>query len=104
MEVMILNNENQVEAKEFLKRLVDIGIDFKLQNQVTREHLSIDEGRKLIVDLSEEGKSLEEILREFQNDVLPYCTNFASPHFMGFPDAGNSVAAIGGGILYNVLQ
>ena len=36
--------------------------------------------------------------------MLPYCTNFSSPNFMGFPDAGNSVASLGGALLYNFLQ
>ncbi|MBU1070843.1 DegT/DnrJ/EryC1/StrS family aminotransferase [Patescibacteria group bacterium] len=50
------------------------------------------------------GKNPDKILKEFERDILPYCTNFSSPNFMGFPDSGNSVAALGGGMLYNFLQ
>lgn len=101
---MILNKKNKQEAKEFFNEILDLGIDFKLQENVTQKHLSIEEGKKLVTPLPEDGKSLEEVLQEFKKDILPYCTNFASQNFMGFPDSGNSVASIGGSLLYNFLQ
>jgi len=101
---MILNKNNNQEARKFFKKIVDIGTEFKIQDKVTGRHLSIEKGKKLITKFPEEGEPLEEVLQEFVNKILPYCTNFTSPNFMGFPDAGNSVAAIGGALLYNFLQ
>ncbi len=101
---MILNNKNKKKARDFFKRIVDIGTNFKLQEKVTDKHLSTKEGMKLISELPQKGKDIDKILEEFQEKILPYCTNFSSKNFMGFPDAGNSVASIGGGILYNFLQ
>jgi len=101
---MILNKNNKKEAKEFFNKIIDIGIEFKTQDIVTSKHLSEKLGKKLITKFPETGKSPEAILKEFTEDVLPYCTNFSSNNFMGFPDAGNSVASIGGAMLYNFLQ
>ena len=101
---MILNKNNKEESKRFFERIIDLGIEFKIQDKVTPKHLSIDVGKKLITQFPAEGKEPEEILEEFVKEVLPYCTNFSSPNFMGFPDAGNSVASLGGALLYNFLQ
>ncbi len=101
---MILNKNNKKRAKRFFERIIDLGIEFKIQDKVTPKHLSIDVGKKLITQFPAEGKEPEEILEEFVKEVLPYCTNFSSPNFMGFPDAGNSVASLGGALLYNFLQ
>lgn len=101
---MILNKDNKEEAKDFFKRVINLGVDFKTQDVVTGKHLSIEEGLKLVTEFPKEGKSPDKILDEFISNILPYCTNFSSPNFMGFPDAGNSVASIGGALLYNFLQ
>lgn len=101
---MILNKKNKLEAKKFFEKIVDIGIEFKTQDKVTQKHLSAENGKKLITKLPVRGKSPDKVLDEFLEKVLPYCTNFSSPNFMGFPDAGNSVASIGAALLYNFLQ
>lgn len=101
---MILNKSNKSEAKLFFKKIIDLGVDFKTQDKVTLKHLSIKDGLGLIKELPDAGLSEDQILEEFTNEILPYCTNFSSKNFMGFPDAGNSVASLGGAILYNFLQ
>ncbi len=47
---------------------------------------------------------MEDIIEEIKEDILPYCTNFSSNNFMGFPDAGNSIAGISGALLTDFLQ
>jgi len=101
---MILNKSNKIQARKFFNEILNLGIEFKLDDKVTKKHLSIQEGLGLINDLPEEGQDENSILEEFKQKVLPYCTNFSSRNFMGFPDAGNSVASIGGALLYNFLQ
>ncbi len=101
---MILNKDNKNEAKKFFQRIVDLGIEFKTQERVTPKHFPIEAGKNLITKFPTKGKELNQILEEFKKDILPYCTNFSSPNFMGFPDSGNSTAAIGGALLYNFLQ
>lgn len=101
---MILNKRNRSKAEEFFNNVIKLGVDFKLQDLVSKKHLSEEEGLNLISDMPLRGQTEKDILQEFEKTILPYCTNFSSPKFMGFPDSGNSVAAIGAAFLYNLLQ
>lgn len=101
---MILNNTNKTRAKEFFSKILDIGVNFKLQDRVAEKRITADGVKKILVDLPVKGTSLEDILHEFERDVLPYCSNFSSKKFLGFPDAGNSVGALGGSLLSDFLQ
>ncbi|PIZ76433.1 pyridoxal-dependent decarboxylase [Candidatus Peregrinibacteria bacterium CG_4_10_14_0_2_um_filter_38_24] len=51
--------------------------------------------------MPETGVPVEELIDDFNRRILPLCTNFGSPQFMGFPDAGNSVAALAGSVAMN---
>jgi L-2,4-diaminobutyrate decarboxylase len=101
---MILNEENRDEAKEFFLKILDIGTDFKLGDKVNQKRLCDQDIARILTDLPEDGVTIDQALEEFQDTILPYCTNFSSKKFVGFPDAGNSVGALGGAILYNFLQ
>lgn len=101
---MILNKNNIKETTKLFKEVVNLGVDFKLQNNTHLKNLTISDGLKLIEKLPTKQVSIKNILKEFKKKILPYCTNFSSPHFMGFPDAGNSVASISGSILSDFLQ
>lgn len=101
---MILTKQNRKNAESFFDEVIKVGLDFKLQDLVTPKHLTEENGKKLIKDLPYKGQLESEILNEFKKEILPYCTNFSSNKFMGFPDSGNSVAAIGASFLYNLLQ
>lgn len=101
---MILKDTNKSEAKDFFSRVLDVGIDFKLQENVNKKRLSEEDVACILKDLPQDGSSVEEVLAEFEKDILPYCTNFSSKKFLGFPDAGNSVGAIGGALLADFLQ
>jgi len=101
---MVLNNKNKQQAKAFFSKILDMGIDFKLKDNVRQKYLKNEGIKKILKDLPEEAVSVENILGEFQENILPYCTNFSSKKFLGFPDAGNSISAIGGSILCDFLQ
>lgn len=98
---MILNEENKEQAREIFSRILDMGVGFKLQNNVAKKQLTSEAVERILVDLPEDGASIEDVLNEFEEHILPYCTNFSSKKFLGFPDAGNSVGALGGGVLSN---
>ncbi|HEX8763371.1 MAG TPA: pyridoxal-dependent decarboxylase [Candidatus Saccharimonadales bacterium] len=83
---------------------VDQGIDFKLREVVRQKDSADLESMALIDALPTKGISLEDVQKEFNERFLPYCYNFASPNFMGFPDAGNSIAAITGNLTADFLQ
>lgn len=99
-----LNEDNRDAAREVFINAVDIGIDFKQQENVRIGDISKLDPTTFLDDLPLEGQPIQDIQKEFTDRFLPYCYNFASPNFMGFPDAGNSIAAIAGNITSDFLQ
>lgn len=100
----ILNPENIETARQLFYEAIDAGIDFKLNEDVRSgkyEDLTI---KRFLEPIPEDGMPMNEVVKEFQDAYMPYSYNFASPKFMGFPDAGNSIAAITGNIYADFLQ
>lgn len=54
--------------------------------------------------LQMEGMSPEHLLEEFKQNYLPFCSNFSTPLFMGFPDSGNSIYGLCGALFADLLQ
>lgn len=100
----ILNETNLKEARQAINRALDIGLEFKLQKNVRSKSIESLKPASFIDPIPQEGADLDDVMDEFMARILPYCYNFASPQFMGFPDAGNSVAAISGNIIADFLQ
>jgi L-2,4-diaminobutyrate decarboxylase len=81
-------------------RLIEIGVDFKLQDEVYRRRWSPERIRdSLIYDLPDEATPLADIADDFVESVLPLCKNENSPYFLGFGDTGDDPAALCGGLL-----
>lgn len=99
----ILNNKNKQYAEECLKQTLNMGLEFKLNNEFkSKKYMgqNFDE----ILKMPYEGIELKELLKTFKQEILPYCSNFGNENFMGFPDSGNSIAGISGAILTDFLQ
>lgn len=96
----ILNNQNKEYAKECFIKSMELGMNFKLENEVKEKNLDSWKFTKL----SNEGISVDKILNDFDKNIKPFCTNFANSKFMGFPDAGNSIAGISAGIISDFMQ
>lgn len=101
---LIIRKSNKHFTKKILERFLNIGLNFKLQKKVQQRPLDESARNRLLQDLPQEGVSLEALLKEFEEDIVPYSTNFGSSHFLGFPDAGNSIAAVGGAIASDLMQ
>ena len=102
-ENFILNNNNKEDAKKYIDEIVDIGIEFKLQDDFRKKQISddvIDKLYKMPVKPSE----MKTIISTVKEEILPYCSNFGTVKFMGFPDAGNSIAGLSGAVLSDFLQ
>lgn len=104
MPLEILTPENAKEVEALLTQVVRDGIDFKLRENVADKTVSPTDAKSFIESFPEEGIPTEELVRQFRERFLPFCTNFGSPQFMGFPDAGNSVAALAGGIAADLVN
>ncbi len=101
----ILSNDTRQVATELLNRVVEIGVDFKLQAKTSSKQIdaaSQDRIKKEALPI--QSTTPEVVLKDFCEQVLPYCYNFSSPNFMGFPDAGNSIAGLMGAVLSDFLQ
>lgn len=56
------------------------------------------------IEIGTEGIHIEEIIKQFKTNIMPSCSNFSNTGFMGFPDAGNSIAGLVGSIYSDLLQ
>lgn len=99
----ILNNDNKEFARNELKKIIDLGIDFKCQEDFAQKIFPKNKVEE-ILKIPNDGVSLDELIDEFKEEILPYCSNFSTTNFMGFPDAGNSIAGIAGAVAADLLQ
>jgi L-2,4-diaminobutyrate decarboxylase len=101
----ILNNQSSASARKHFDTAIDLGINFKLRSKVRKSQITEDHMNKIMLSaIPEDGKTLDQVIEEFKEDILPYCYNFSSTRFMGFPDAGNSIAGITGALIADFLQ
>lgn len=91
----ILSKENEKELKEYLNQIIDLGIKFKLKENFKEKTIS-DELKQKLFEMPINSNKMSDIIKLVEKDVIPYCSNFGSTKFMGFPDAGNSIATISG--------
>ena len=101
---MFINDVNSDASRRFLKSVIDCCINFKLQRETIVKSISNTAVDDILEKIPEDGENLDVILNEFKQKIMPYCMNFSSPYFMGFPDSGNSTAAMGGAIFAELLQ
>jgi glutamate/tyrosine decarboxylase-like PLP-dependent enzyme len=88
---------DQQKSLDFFKDVLSLGIKFKAQTDVRSERINLPDS-KFFDSMPEDGISQEELLDCFK-DIAKYSTNFASPKFMGCPDAANSIPALGAAML-----
>ena len=97
---MILNNETNIIAENFLNEVIKMCLDFKLtKNSITTNTTSIT-----LEPMPTDPHDLNSVLSEFKENILSNCSNFSNSNFMGFPDSGNSIAAMAGAICSELLQ
>ncbi|PFC81031.1 pyridoxal-dependent decarboxylase [Bacillus anthracis] len=101
---MILNETNSKYVEKLLKETIDSILDFKLQKEVVKKPLALDDAKKLLEKLPENELSEVQVLEEFKEKYLPHCFNESSKYSMGFPDCGNDSAAMMGSIFSNLIQ
>ncbi|MDQ3152393.1 MAG: pyridoxal-dependent decarboxylase [Actinomycetota bacterium] len=104
-EVFMGSGVDHGRAAAMLASALDVGLRFKLQPEIFHARLAPDRARDLIVSaLPELSSSVEQVLREFVETVLPLCKNEASPRFLGFGDTGDDLAALVGDVLAMLTQ
>lgn len=89
------------------KNLIHNVIDFIIDKQNISDCLAPEipsEILKQIEIFPQEGETMAQLSFELCNNIVPYCSNFHSSAFVGFPDAGNSMAGLLGSIVSDLLQ
>ncbi|KAF2788498.1 PLP-dependent transferase [Melanomma pulvis-pyrius CBS 109.77] len=85
-----------------LARVLELGLDFKASPEVNQKPCPIPT-TKTFTSLPSHGITFEELLHRF-GEIAEKSTNWASPRFLGFPDAGNALPAIGAAIIVPLLN
>ena len=98
-----LNSFTYNQALEILQEAVKIGANFKVSNEFKAKSWD-KQYRDEIFAFPSEGIEINKLFKIFDESVLPFCSNFNSKKFMGFPDSGNSIAALSGMILSGFSQ
>lgn len=99
----ILNKNAENYAKECLTQALEMGLNFKLNTEFKTKKYE-KENMNDLLKTPIKGTELKKLLKTFEKDIIPYCSNFGNEKFMGFPDAGNSIAGISGAIIADFLQ
>jgi glutamate/tyrosine decarboxylase-like PLP-dependent enzyme len=89
-------------ALDFFHQVLHMGVSFKSQSKVRRNHVEIP-ATKSFDSMPEHGISPYELLKCF-GEIAQHSTNFASPKFLGFPDAANSIPALGAAMFVPFLN
>jgi L-2,4-diaminobutyrate decarboxylase len=98
-----LNSENRVAVEALLADVLRVGLDFKVRHQVNHFQGVDDLIQKYVVDLPVEGCDTAQVIQSIE-EMLGDSINFSSSMFMGFPDAGNSVAGLMGSLIESMCQ
>lgn len=103
MNLDFLCEENFNFVKEILNKTIEKCLQFKIRSKVNDSISNEELKDHYFEDLPLEGVSQTKLLR-ILDTILEKSVNFSSPKFMGFPDAGNSVAGLMGGIIESLCQ
>lgn len=101
---LILSPENAEEVSVLLNKVLTKCLNFKNRKNVFIGDTDVKKLiRKYTFQPSEEGESEKQLL-SLIDDLLSDSYNFSTPAFMGFPDAGNSVPGLIGGLIEALCQ
>ncbi|KAH6672134.1 pyridoxal phosphate-dependent transferase [Halenospora varia] len=89
--------EDQQKALDFFNQVLDIGINLKSQPEVRQKQVGV-RATQSFGPMPEDGVSSDQLLECFR-EIAQHSTNFASPKFLGFPDAANSIPALGAAMM-----
>lgn len=98
----IINKRNKEYVKKLINSVVDSGIEFKFSGDTLPTKSPAE--KWIGLDIGTDGIDCEELIYQFNNYIMPACSNFGNEGFMGFPDAGNSISGMLGAVYSDLLQ
>ncbi|KAJ7601751.1 pyridoxal phosphate-dependent transferase, partial [Mycena rosella] len=98
-------NDNNEAIRELLHRVVDLGIDFKTSENVSAQGQGMSSEREHVsfTAMPDSGISPDELVRAYE-EIASKSSNWGSPNFLGFPDAGNNMAGLAAAVLTPLLN
>lgn len=100
---MFIQKSNQKECSDILKSVIDVGMNTKINNKFMKKIFDKKNMGELL-QTPNDGMEIKELIKDFEDNIIPYCSNFSNTKFMSFPDAGNSLAGMTGAIMADFLQ
>lgn len=91
-------------AHKIFGQIIKVGMDFKHRERFYLPDEGLTPEAVIAEPLPKEPHSLDTVLAELTTNYLPGMPNFGSPRFLGFPDAGNSVAGLAGAIISDFIN
>jgi L-2,4-diaminobutyrate decarboxylase len=98
-----LDAGNAADVEACLQKVLALALEFKTRPEVSRHHSIAHFLKKYVAPLPAEGCSEQELLDTIRG-VLAESINWSSEMFMGFNDAGNSVAGLMGALVESTCQ
>lgn len=98
----LLSVANKTRFEEFVTKLLKELIEWKTDNSMVKEG-SIKEKDIVFESVPANGEEYDKVFNHLLEKIKAN-TNFSSTRFMGFPDSGNSLAGLLGGIAEVFLQ
>lgn len=99
-----ISKNNKRESENLLNKALKEGLDFKLNNKVVK-YIDQEEIKKSILEpIPKKPLALKKLIKECKNKIMRGSVNFSNPHFVAFPDSGNSLAALSGHIIYGMVN
>lgn len=96
-------NKNNIDIGQFLHNTIDLGISFKVSEKVSEEKMRSVPEVVSFDNMPEAGLSYDLLAQAF-SQIASKSSNWGSPNFLGFPDAGNNVAGLAASILIPLLN
>ena len=103
MNLDFLDKDNIDNVQQLLNNVIEKCLKFKTRSKVNNFKTNDDLKNLYFENLPTEGVCHAHLL-EMLEALLEDSVNFSSPKFLGFPDAGNSVAGLMGGIIEGLCQ
>ncbi|MFL6076973.1 MAG: pyridoxal-dependent decarboxylase [Mycobacteriales bacterium] len=103
---LIGNGDARKAHEELLATATRIGLDFlHRDDEPFLHHREPDDLRAAIGGtLDREGADLDDVLAEVEGTIARYAVSQSHRRYLAFPDSGNAVAAVAGGILGRMLN
>mgnify|MGYP001613485321 CR=1 FL=1 len=101
-----INKKNRKNCSNIFNKIILEGLAFKTNiNRPVVKYKKLDQIKKEVLEnLPEESMDIEKVIEECKERIINGAVNFSSENFLAFPDSGNSIAAVGGHLLYGFLN